>query len=242
MTKDTGLIRHSNTSSTTAVLWSAIFITRTTWSCWSVTTLTCHEHFCPWFSDLAGSTQCFEPKPHRQLPSVPQSCCSGCPSFTGQQAQQPVLCPVSVPSGPIMPAWRKQPLHRGQCPWLHFNLIREYISEKQWNENKKTRVFDLQWWRLHIWRSHQGFVTHWLTWLFLPQMVCERPDVFASSCAIARAFSIFSRRSTSSRRSEKKHVTIEFVIIGQESSPLDEAELKVWRSDFSLKHFTSFSY
>lgn len=137
MTKDTGLIRHSNTSSTTAVLWSAIFITRTTWSCWSVTTLTCHEHFCPWFSDLAGSTQCFEPKPHRQLPSVPQSCCSGCPSFTGQQAQQPVLCPVSVPSGPIMPAWRKQPLHRGQCPWLHFNLIREYISEEQWNENKK---------------------------------------------------------------------------------------------------------
>lgn len=58
-------------------------------------------------------------------------------------------------------------------------------------------------------------------------MVCERSEVFASSCAIARAFPIFSRRTTSSRRSEKKHVTVEFVIVGQEVSPLDVAELEV---------------
>uniref|UniRef100_A0A7N6C192 Cytosol aminopeptidase domain-containing protein n=1 Tax=Anabas testudineus TaxID=64144 RepID=A0A7N6C192_ANATE len=51
-------------------------------------------------------------------------------------------------------------------------------------------------------------------------MVCERSDVFASSCAIARAFPIFSRRSSSSRRTEKKHVTVEFVILGQDSMKL----------------------
>eukprot|EP00064_Thunnus_orientalis_P004099 superscaffoldBa00000361_g4110 len=58
------------------------------------------------------------------------------------------------------------------------------------------------------------------------EMVCERSDVFASSCAIARAFPIFSRRSTSSRRNEKKHVSVEFVIVGQDSNPLDVAELE----------------
>jgi len=58
-------------------------------------------------------------------------------------------------------------------------------------------------------------------------MVCERSDVFASACAIARAFPIFSRRSSSSRRTEKKHVTVEFVIVGHDSNPLDAAELEV---------------
>ncbi|TNN81273.1 putative aminopeptidase NPEPL1 [Liparis tanakae] len=57
-------------------------------------------------------------------------------------------------------------------------------------------------------------------------MVCERSDVFACSCAIARTFPIFSRRSTSLRRAEKKHVTVEIVIVGQESSSLGVAELK----------------
>lgn len=63
--------------------------------------------------------------------------------------------------------------------------------------------------------------------LFPLQMVCERSDVFASACAIARAFPIFSRRSSSLRRAEKKHVTVEFLIVGQDSSPLDAAELEV---------------
>uniref|UniRef100_A0A1A8FJD4 Aminopeptidase-like 1 n=1 Tax=Nothobranchius korthausae TaxID=1143690 RepID=A0A1A8FJD4_9TELE len=57
-------------------------------------------------------------------------------------------------------------------------------------------------------------------------MVCERSDVFASACAIARAFPIFSRRSASSRRTEKKHVTVEFLIVGHDSNPLDAAELE----------------
>uniref|UniRef100_A0A8C2B1Z7 Aminopeptidase like 1 n=1 Tax=Cyprinus carpio TaxID=7962 RepID=A0A8C2B1Z7_CYPCA len=50
-------------------------------------------------------------------------------------------------------------------------------------------------------------------------MVCERSDVFASACAIARAFPLFTRRSASSRRAEKKHVTVEFVTVGQDNGP-----------------------
>lgn len=58
-------------------------------------------------------------------------------------------------------------------------------------------------------------------------MVCERADVFASACAIARAFPIFSRRSSASRsRVEKKLVTVEFVLVGQDSSPLTPKELE----------------
>ncbi|KAK7915651.1 hypothetical protein WMY93_011412 [Mugilogobius chulae] len=57
-------------------------------------------------------------------------------------------------------------------------------------------------------------------------MVCERSDVFASACAISRAFPIFSRRSSASRRSEKKRVTVEFMIVGAESSSLEQPELE----------------
>lgn len=71
--------------------------------------------------------------------------------------------------------------------------------------------------------------TKWLTHRSVSalQMVCERSDVFASSCAMARAFPIFSRRSASSRRTEKKHVTVEFLIVGQDANPLEAAELEV---------------
>lgn len=64
--------------------------------------------------------------------------------------------------------------------------------------------------------------------LFLSvQVVCERSDVFASACAIARAFPIFSRRSASSRRTEKKEVTVEFITVGQDNGPLDLTILQV---------------
>lgn len=58
------------------------------------------------------------------------------------------------------------------------------------------------------------------------QMVCERSDVFASACAIARAFPIFSRRSASSRRKEK-HVAVEFITVGHDNGPLEVSTLKV---------------
>lgn len=75
----------------------------------------------------------------------------------------------------------------------------------------------------------------WYECFFHLQMVCERSDVFACSCAIARTFPIFSRRSTSLRRAEKKHVTVEIVIVGQESSSLGVAELKVCIYHFLFK-------
>ncbi|KAI2663846.1 putative aminopeptidase NPEPL1 [Labeo rohita] len=57
-------------------------------------------------------------------------------------------------------------------------------------------------------------------------MVCERSDVFASACAIARAFPLFTRRSASSRRTEKKHVTVEFLTVGQDNGPLEVSTLE----------------
>ncbi|XP_062401194.1 probable aminopeptidase NPEPL1 [Sardina pilchardus] len=57
-------------------------------------------------------------------------------------------------------------------------------------------------------------------------VVCERADVFASACAVARAFPVFSRRSSSSRRSEKKLVTVEFITVGNNNGPLDASTLK----------------
>ncbi|XP_066521145.1 probable aminopeptidase NPEPL1 [Hoplias malabaricus] len=57
-------------------------------------------------------------------------------------------------------------------------------------------------------------------------MVCERSDVFASACAIARAFPLFSRRTTSSRRTEKKGVMVEFIIVGQDNGPLESSTLE----------------
>lgn len=58
------------------------------------------------------------------------------------------------------------------------------------------------------------------------QMLCEHSDVFASACAIARAFPLFSRRSASCTM-EKKHVTVEFVIVGQETIHLDPSTVAV---------------
>ncbi|KAL4655753.1 putative aminopeptidase NPEPL1 isoform X1 [Arapaima gigas] len=57
-------------------------------------------------------------------------------------------------------------------------------------------------------------------------MVCERTEVFASACAIARAFPLFSRRSGASRRADSKVVTVEFITVGQDNGPLDLATLE----------------
>lgn len=62
-------------------------------------------------------------------------------------------------------------------------------------------------------------------------MLCELSDVFASACAIARAFPLFSRRSASCTM-EKKRVTVEFVIVGQETNHLDPSMLEVIPSNY----------
>jgi len=63
-------------------------------------------------------------------------------------------------------------------------------------------------------------------WLMF-QMVCERSEVFASACALARAFPLFTHRSSASRRTEKKTVTVEFFLVGQNNGAIEVETLKV---------------
>ncbi|OXB57620.1 hypothetical protein ASZ78_010582 [Callipepla squamata] len=64
-----------------------------------------------------------------------------------------------------------------------------------------------------------------VSWLMF-QMVCERSEVFASACALARAFPLFTHRSSASRCTEKKTVTVEFFLVGQNNGPIEVATLK----------------
>uniref|UniRef100_A0ABI7WMD7 Cytosol aminopeptidase domain-containing protein n=1 Tax=Felis catus TaxID=9685 RepID=A0ABI7WMD7_FELCA len=57
-------------------------------------------------------------------------------------------------------------------------------------------------------------------------MVCERSDAFASACALARAFPLFTHRSGASRRTEKKTVTVEFFLVGQDNGPVEVSTLQ----------------
>uniref|UniRef100_A0A670I0K2 Syntaxin-16 n=1 Tax=Podarcis muralis TaxID=64176 RepID=A0A670I0K2_PODMU len=61
-------------------------------------------------------------------------------------------------------------------------------------------------------------------------MVCERSEVFASACAIARAFPLFTQRSSASRRTEKKSVIVEFFLVGQNNGPVEVETLKCLES------------
>ncbi|KAJ6665679.1 hypothetical protein lerEdw1_002049 [Lerista edwardsae] len=61
-------------------------------------------------------------------------------------------------------------------------------------------------------------------------MVCERSEVFASACAIARAFPLFTLRSSASRRTEKKTLTVEFFLVGQNNGPVEVETLKCLES------------
>ncbi|XP_005993620.1 probable aminopeptidase NPEPL1 [Latimeria chalumnae] len=57
-------------------------------------------------------------------------------------------------------------------------------------------------------------------------MVCERTEVFASACAISRAFPLFTRRSNASRRTEKRTVVVEFLLVGQNNGPVEVKTLE----------------
>ncbi|KAJ8779076.1 hypothetical protein J1605_012927 [Eschrichtius robustus] len=63
-------------------------------------------------------------------------------------------------------------------------------------------------------------------------MVCERSDAFASACALARAFPLFTQRSGASRRPEKKTVTVEFFLVGQDNGPVEVSTLQGVPSEF----------
>lgn len=57
-------------------------------------------------------------------------------------------------------------------------------------------------------------------------MVCEQPEVFASACALARAFPLFTHRSGASRRTEKRTVMVEFFLVGQDNGPVEVSTLQ----------------
>uniref|UniRef100_A0A8D1VNR4 Cytosol aminopeptidase domain-containing protein n=1 Tax=Sus scrofa TaxID=9823 RepID=A0A8D1VNR4_PIG len=57
-------------------------------------------------------------------------------------------------------------------------------------------------------------------------MVCERSDAFASACALARAFPLFTHRSGAARRPEKKTVVVEFFLVGQDNGPVEVSTLQ----------------
>ncbi|EPY80033.1 putative aminopeptidase NPEPL1 [Camelus ferus] len=57
-------------------------------------------------------------------------------------------------------------------------------------------------------------------------MVCERSDAFASACALARAFPLFTHRSGATRRTEKKTVIVEFFLVGQDNGPVEVSTLQ----------------
>lgn len=57
------------------------------------------------------------------------------------------------------------------------------------------------------------------------QIVCEKGDVFSSACATARAFPLFTRKTSVSK--SKRHVTIEFVLVGSGSDqPLTDEDIQ----------------
>nr|XP_003933372.1 LOW QUALITY PROTEIN: probable aminopeptidase NPEPL1 [Saimiri boliviensis boliviensis] len=56
-------------------------------------------------------------------------------------------------------------------------------------------------------------------------MVYEQPEVFASACARARAFPLFTHRSGASLRLEKT-VTVEFFLVGQDDGPVEVSTLQ----------------
>lgn len=146
----------------------------------------------------------------------------------------PTLCPAwsvpAFPEGITAALWSVFSIRIVSC--LFFGEVRGYFKLQSksvlyrcplsvpWDfwESHGTQIWVIQWW---------GCLLHEVANTSALQMVCERSDVFASCCAMARAFPIFSRRSASSRRTEKKHVTVEFVIVGQDANPLEAAELEV---------------
>ncbi|XP_038664599.1 probable aminopeptidase NPEPL1 [Scyliorhinus canicula] len=56
-------------------------------------------------------------------------------------------------------------------------------------------------------------------------LVCEYTEVFASACALTRAFPLFTRRTGLPKQGEKLTVTVEFILVGENANPLTESTL-----------------
>lgn len=51
------------------------------------------------------------------------------------------------------------------------------------------------------------------------QIVCENKDIYASGCAVARAFPLYNKKtSLSGHNEEAVHVTVEFIVVPSSNS------------------------
>lgn len=57
-------------------------------------------------------------------------------------------------------------------------------------------------------------------------LVCERSDLFASACGVARAYPIYSRKTAVGSSSDHS-VTVEVLLVGTGDSPISEEDIKV---------------
>ncbi|XP_018011329.1 probable aminopeptidase NPEPL1 [Hyalella azteca] len=58
-------------------------------------------------------------------------------------------------------------------------------------------------------------------------LVCERRDVYASVCAVARAYSLYSRKSSVVNSDRKQTITIEVILAGSDTEELSAQDLVV---------------
>lgn len=73
----------------------------------------------------------------------------------------------------------------------------------------------------------------------LLQLVCERSDVFASACGVARAYPLYSRK-TAACSSSDHNVTVEVILVGSGDSPLSEDDIRVsCHVQKSIKNYNS---
>lgn len=75
---------------------------------------------------MAVGAEHSEPKPHRQLPALPELRHRGRVAFQGQPAQQPVCSSVRHPPGQELPSRRRQQMYCRK--WLFENASGEMSS------------------------------------------------------------------------------------------------------------------
>lgn len=58
------------------------------------------------------------------------------------------------------------------------------------------------------------------------QLVCERADLLATACGVARAYPTYSRK-TASAAPQDYAITVEVILVGKGDAPLNDEDIKV---------------
>lgn len=109
--------------------------------------------------------------------------------------------------------------------------LRKYINYVIWKCRKRKKWKSLLWFFIVDYGAVESYdkvscvYYYWLKYLFL-QLVCERSDVFASACGVARAYPLYSRK-TAACSSSDHNVTVEVILVGSGDSPLSEDDIRV---------------